>query len=180
LESDEDLQVAALRSKIAFAPLRRLERCATLALERSLPGARSSVCREQAVRAGVAQLVEHLICNQRVGGSSPFASSSPNPGRGICRTRHMPNVWAVRHCKDAPVLFVPGHPSPLSPPFRVLPAFMAKRRVIQRRACDGHRGAMGWNRAQVAERLMAADCKSAAPCELRRFESSPVHQKLAA
>jgi hypothetical protein len=34
---------------------------------------------------------------------------------------------------------------------------------------------MGW--AQVAERLMAADCKSAAPCELRRFESSPVHQK---
>ncbi len=27
-------------------------------------------------RAGVAQLVEHLICNQRVGGSSPFAGSS--------------------------------------------------------------------------------------------------------
>ena len=27
-------------------------------------------------RAGVAQLVEHLICNQRVGGSNPFASSS--------------------------------------------------------------------------------------------------------
>jgi hypothetical protein len=25
---------------------------------------------------------------------------------------------------------------------------------------------------------MAADCKSAAPCELRRFESSPVHQVL--
>ena len=29
---------------------------------------------------------------------------------------------------------------------------------------------------QVAERLMATDCKSVAPCELRRFESSPVHQ----
>ena len=27
---------------------------------------------------------------------------------------------------------------------------------------------------------MAADCKSAAPCELRRFESSPVHQDSAA
>ena len=27
-------------------------------------------------RAGVAQLVEHLICNQAVGGSNPFASSS--------------------------------------------------------------------------------------------------------
>lgn len=26
--------------------------------------------------AGVAQLVEHLICNQRVGGSNPFASSN--------------------------------------------------------------------------------------------------------
>jgi hypothetical protein len=26
-------------------------------------------------RAGVAQLVEHLICNQRVGGSNPSASS---------------------------------------------------------------------------------------------------------
>ena len=26
-------------------------------------------------QAGVAQLVEHLICNQRVGGSSPSASS---------------------------------------------------------------------------------------------------------
>ncbi len=25
---------------------------------------------------------------------------------------------------------------------------------------------------------MAADCKSAAPCELRRFESSPVHQDM--
>ena len=30
---------------------------------------------------------------------------------------------------------------------------------------------------RVAEWLMAADCKSAAPCGLRRFESSPVHQQ---
>jgi hypothetical protein len=29
--------------------------------------------------AGVAQLVEHLICNQRVGGSNPFASSTTRP-----------------------------------------------------------------------------------------------------
>src|SRR5689334_4419486 len=34
-------------------------------------------------------------------------------------------------------------------------------------------------RGQVAEWLMAADCKSAAPCELRRFESSPVHHQSA-
>jgi hypothetical protein len=30
--------------------------------------------------AGVAQLVEHLICNQRVGGSNPFASSTIEKG----------------------------------------------------------------------------------------------------
>jgi hypothetical protein len=34
----------------------------------------SNWCSKRA-HAGVAQLVEHLICNQRVGGSSPFASS---------------------------------------------------------------------------------------------------------
>ena len=40
------------------------------------PGCRSSFwAGSMAVRAGVAQLVEHLICNQTVGGSSPFASS---------------------------------------------------------------------------------------------------------
>ena len=30
--------------------------------------------------AGLAQLVEHLICNQRVGGSSPSAGTSKNKG----------------------------------------------------------------------------------------------------
>ena len=34
-------------------------------------------------RAGVAQLVEHLICNQRVGGSSPFAGSTDNYNAGV-------------------------------------------------------------------------------------------------
>ena len=53
------------------------------------------------------------------------------------------------------------------------------------RCRNGFRGTLKWiergaqrDRAQVAERLMAADCKSAAPCELRRFESSPVHHEL--
>ena len=31
--------------------------------------------RPDSAEAGVAQLVEHLICNQRVGGSNPSASS---------------------------------------------------------------------------------------------------------
>ena len=33
-------------------------------------------------KAGVAQLVEQLICNQRVGGSSPLASSRNNEWAG--------------------------------------------------------------------------------------------------
>jgi hypothetical protein len=39
------------------------------------------------ILAGVAQLVEHLICNQRVGGSSPSASSisSTESGDYSCR-----------------------------------------------------------------------------------------------
>ena len=59
-----------------------------LALRRTLRrqdcASRSRAYREQdkAVWAGVAQLVEHLICNQRVGGSSPFASSSFHSARG--------------------------------------------------------------------------------------------------
>src|SRR3984893_7060448 len=36
--------------------------------------------------AGVAQLVEHLICNQRVGGSIPSASSTRNFSRGVRRS----------------------------------------------------------------------------------------------
>ena len=68
-------------------------------------------------RAGVAQLVEQLICNQRVGGSSPFASSK----------------------------------TPL------------------------HQNNLRFSIGEMAEWLMAADCKSAAPCELRRFESSSLH-----
>ena len=40
-------------------------------------------------RAGVAQLVEHLICNQRVGGSNPFASSTS----GEIRSRKRQQVW---------------------------------------------------------------------------------------
>ena len=34
------------------------------------------LCLPACSRAGVAQLVEHLICNQRVGGSNPSASSN--------------------------------------------------------------------------------------------------------
>src|SRR3989442_5353148 len=36
-------------------------------------------------QAGVAQRVEQLICNQRVGGSNPFASSSPRERAFVCK-----------------------------------------------------------------------------------------------
>ena len=48
---------------------------------------------EPRLQAGVAQLVEHLICNQRVGGSNPFASSrivtmsAPQGVAGASQTR---------------------------------------------------------------------------------------------
>ena len=42
-------------------------------------------------RAGVAQLVELLICNQAVGGSSPFASSKlTQAGTGVSRVSRSP------------------------------------------------------------------------------------------
>jgi hypothetical protein len=89
-----------------------------------------------AVRAGVAQLVEHLICNQTVGGSSPFASSRVWPG--VSRRNHSKlTSWF-------PFSFCAGKRLRNGVVWTVAP------RVFL--SC-----------AQVAERLMAADCKSAAP-----------------
>ena len=56
-------------------------------------------------------------------------------------------------------------------------ASLAKRSLIAGMGNTGPEDLLGI-RAQVAEWLMAADCKSAAPSGLRRFESSPVHQDL--
>jgi hypothetical protein len=46
-------------------------------------------------RAGVAQLVEHLICNQRVGGSNPFASSTLKGSFGTERQWKFEPAWEV-------------------------------------------------------------------------------------
>ena len=51
-------------------------------------------------RAGVAQLVEHLICNQRVGGSNPFASST-------LQTRFL-SPQAATNVLPALLFFAPG------------------------------------------------------------------------
>ena len=134
-------------------------------------------------RAGVAQLVEHLICNQRVGGSSPFASSrfkalseprgvaaeASQAGRRLSERTDPSSSFPKRFGEKAALcgvteVFVEG--------------FLASGSLIAGSGRTGPDVVLGI-RAQVAEWLMAADCKSAAPSGLRRFESSPVHQDLA-
>ena len=113
------------------------------------------------IRAGVAQLVEHLICNQRVGGSSPFASSSSPGGRSRRRQAQLQDAGfscTVRADRDGlGWLLSLAKPSRFDRPRpdRATGAALTSR--------DSSSGAgkrrASW--AQVAERLMAADCKSA-------------------
>ena len=57
--------------------------------------------------AGVAQLVEHLICNQRVGGSNPFASSTKRDRKGSLNGKKFsPAHW---------ILEAPGLSSAVTP-----------------------------------------------------------------
>ncbi len=75
-----------ISKRTMFRFLQLLSACDNLSVCTPLSAGCLGVFKEQeyeAVRAGVAQLVEHLICNQRVGGSSPFASSRiPKPLEG--------------------------------------------------------------------------------------------------
>ena len=50
----------------------------------------------------------------------------------------------------------------------------------QQRDCSMVRRSTLTANAQVGEWLKPADCKSAPPCEVRRFESFPVHQEFVA
>ncbi len=121
------------------------------------------------VRAGVAQLVEHLICNQAVGGSNPFASSSFQGS----------DAWRFEPAKES--LVVPARSSlpPQRPTAHLRLSGFAPYCV---RGCEmeraGRRNEEGpvQQDAQVAEWLMAADCKSAALCatEVRILPCAPV------
>ena len=149
--------------------------------------------------AGVAQLVEHLICNQRVGGSNPFASSTQSEA-GIRKNETAGDFPAACFSGAGPVLRGESTSSAGSAKSGSIRWLRRARkagwegvwwvgdlashpnRSPRRPVRMGHPRRWGTRRrvelvvwAQVAERLMAADCKSAAPCELRRFESSPVH-----
>jgi hypothetical protein len=134
--------------------------------------------------AGVAQLVEHLICNQRVGGSIPSASSTRNFAGGVRRSES--SKLKIRGwCLLTRVLFV----------------FSVEAETLLWKLLSGHVVSVpgvspgcawcvpndfaGYGfcvldefSGRVGEWLKPADCKSAAPCGLRRFESSPVHQPL--
>ena len=54
----------------------------------------------QALSAGVAQLVEQLICNQQVGGSSPSTSSTPDLSGNLIIGR-VPERPKGADCKSA-------------------------------------------------------------------------------
>ncbi len=92
--------------------------------------------RSSAVWAGVAQLVEHLICNQAVGGSNPFASSI---------SRRYEKVWL--YCQSSCLQSSSIQSSAGS--------------CMDQKVCLGTAASGSQSRAQVAEWLMAADCKSA-------------------
>ena len=47
-------------------------------------------------------------------------------------------------------------------------------------SAHAHKAVAGFGFAQVGEWLKPTDCKSVPPCEVRRFESFPVHQELEA
>jgi hypothetical protein len=125
--------------------------------------------------AGVAQLVEHLICNQRVGGSIPSASSTRNFAGGVKRSESSQSKirgW----CLLTRVLFV------FSLVAETLLWKLLSGHVV---SAPGVSPGCAWCvpnefSGRVGEWLKPADCKSAAPCGLRRFESSPVHQPLVA
>src|SRR5215472_17069795 len=108
--------------------------------------------------AGVAQLVEHLICNQRVGGSIPSASSTGNFLGSEAERNLGQKANGLVSLDTSPICVFASN------------VWKSLRKKL---------GTCGWRpksfAGRVGEWLKPADCKSAAPCGLRRFESFPVH-----
>ena len=141
--------------------------------------------------AGVAQLVEHLICNQRVRGSNPFASSSIDSRRfgsgGRAFARRGGITGFQRHfIRDGfpSVVFACGTIFARisvrlflcqSAADRILRAPAPRPQIVAGEV--NRQGRRPGIRAQVGEWLKPTDCKSVPPSEVRRFESSPVHQR---
>jgi hypothetical protein len=150
--------------------------------------------------AGVAQLAEQLICNQPVGGSNPFASSTKRPehcglsigtGRKHPRqTRRAGLAGMARRAKSArgPSRYreieerlsadVPWRPKGRCTRGQGVRARLPRRRPGAAagdgtRARGAHEATRG--RGEVAERSNAADCKSVAlaASEVRILPSPP-------
>ena len=115
------------------------------------------------VGAGVAQLVELQPSKLDVAGSNPVARSISR-GAGIVRVGLPEGHAHVAQSVERVLGKDEVTSSILVIGSMILPISATDRRFLR-----------FWT-GRVAERLMAADCKSAAPCGLRRFESSPVHQ----
>ena len=102
--------------------------------------------------AGVAQLVEHLICNQRVGGSNPFVSSNYRQ-LFHSSSNKVGRIWlyCASFWQAALIPLLQGSPRTV---------LVNRRRGLE---ASAERCAAGGkqNDAQVAEWLKAADCKSA-------------------
>jgi hypothetical protein len=114
-------------------------------------------------RAGVAQLVEQLTCNQQVDGSNPPASSSGmvlRRRRVRLRRRLRPPAQAEWFCAGGASAF--GGDSARQLRKKVDVSSRSCRAIDERRY------------GQVAKWLNATDCKSVG-ISLRRFESFPAH-----
>jgi hypothetical protein len=123
--------------------------------------------------AGVAQLVEHLICNQRVGGSNPFASSTHygcagrawQQDRAGSAARQEQVFWIEERSDSGTDFRWAGRVDPAlrgRSPEAWFSSFDEPEVSGWDRMRQNGNSRVGWRRwAQVAEWLMAADCKSA-------------------
>src|SRR5262252_3160637 len=119
--------------------------------------------------AGVAQPVEHLICNQRVRGSNPFASSRKRFSGNSGRFARISARSAIVRTHSIRKFF-----RQVAATARI-PAVRFPKERCRNVGVFGSMSAGFWILAQVGEWLKPTDCKSVPPSEVRRFESSPVH-----
>src|ERR1700683_5524847 len=136
-------------------------------------GSRGLICPRGCVSltAGVAQLVEHLICYQRDRGSNPFASSRIEfCGRQrICAARRLREFFPTALHKEAVPSVCACEQKSCAHRISIL-VCLSQCRLWR----EGVRPIIS---AQVGEWLKPTDCKSVPPSEVRRFESFPVHQE---
>ncbi len=186
----EELAPRRSRARVAGRPAH----CGTLVLVGFAVAARKSPvypAPRSSARAGVAQLVEQLICNQQVKGSSPLASSVDEDFASGSRNRPQSKRLDGASDHASRRESIPGR-------LRSVIDCMSNRKqgcgalyAFRLRSSASEFGESGcakrWGRpagggsrrghvrsGEVPKRPNGADCKSAGS-RLRRFESSPLH-----